>query len=284
MTKKKTPQKNASPKSSSSKNTFESRIQDLMDLDTPTIVTLYGKPGTGKTTIASTAPKPLLFIDVKDKGMASAKNPHLKRGDIKVFELEEFDDIYEVYDYIMENPGKFKSVAIDHFTALQEYALEKVKEEEKKEKISQQMFGFAASYMREVITMYKNLTDVNINPIFLCQDRLENGEGDGEDQLTPEVGPALMPSLSRVLCSASRVIGHTYLQERVDKTNAGQVKRSIEYRLRLGPNPYYITKVTRPQGTPCPSYLVNAQFGDILQIVKGEYQENKPKKSKKLIK
>lgn len=268
----------------SKKSKLEERFKDLMDIDTPTIITLYGRPGTGKTTIASTLPKPLLLIDVKDKGTESGKREGLERGDITVFELEEFDDIYEVYDYIDENPDRFKSVVIDHMTALQDFCYDKVMDEEGKSKMSQGMYGTAGGYLKEIINLYKGLTDRGITPCFNCQDRMESGDGEGEDQLLPEVGPGLMPSVARTLCAASRVIGHTYQFERVDKLEGGKIRRSIEFRLRLGPNPYYITKVTRPFGTPCPQFLVDATYQDIMKIVKGKWGEDITKKKKSNLK
>lgn len=260
------------------KSGVEDRFKDLLDMDTPTIITLYGRPGTGKTTISCTAPKPLLLIDVKDKGTDSGKRDDLQPGDITVFELETFDDIYEVYDYIEENPDRFKSVVIDHMTALQDFCYDKVMEEEGKSKMSQGMYGTAGGYLKEVINLYKGLTDLGITPIFNCQDRMESGDGEGEDQLLPEVGPSLMPSVARTLCAASRVIGHTYQFENVEKLEGAKVRRNIEFRLRLGPNPYYITKVTRPFGTPCPQFLVDANYKDIMKIVKGKWEETTVKK------
>lgn len=255
------------------KSPIEDRFVDLLELDTPTIITLYGRPGTGKTTIACTGPKPLLLIDVKDKGTDSGKREDLEPGDITVFELENFDEIYEVYDYIQDNPDRFKSVAIDHMTALQDFCYQKVMDEEGKSKMSQGMYGTAGSYLKEVINLYKGLTDLGITPIFNCQDRMESGDGEGEDQLLPEVGPSLMPSVARTLCAASRVIGHTYQFENVEKLDGAKVRRNIEFRLRLGPNPYYITKVTRPVGTSCPMFLVDATYGDIMKIVRGKWKD-----------
>lgn len=254
------------------------RFVDLMDLETPTIITLYGRAGTGKTTIACTAPKPMLLIDVKDKGTDSGKRPELEKGDITVLELEEFEEIYDLYDYLQDNPNQFKSVVIDHMTALQEMCHLKVQDDEGKSHMSQQMFGISAGYLREVITLYKSLTDLGITPVFLCQDRLESGDGDGEDQLLPEVGPAMMPSVARTLCASSRVIGQTYQFERVDKLEGAKVRRTIEFRLRLGPNPYYITKVTRPFGTPCPQFITDATYSDIMKVVRGKWVEDRPKK------
>lgn len=262
------------------KSSLEDRFQDLLDMDTPTIITLYGRPGTGKTTISCTLPKPLLLIDVKDKGTDSGKRKDLEPGDITVFELESFDEIYDLYDYIEENPNKFKSVVIDHMTALQDFCYEKVMDEEGKSKMSQGMYGTAGGYLKEVINLYKGLTDLGITPCFNCQDRMESGDGEGEDQLLPEVGPSLMPSVARTLCAASRVIGHTYQFENVEKLDGAKVRRNIEFRLRLGPNPYYITKVTRPFGTPCPQFLVDANYSDIMKVVRGKWEESTGNKKK----
>lgn len=267
-------------KKPSKRSSLEDRFVDLLDLDTPTIITLYGRPGTGKTTIACTGPKPLLLIDVKDKGTDSGKREDLEPGDITVFELGDFDEIYEVYDYIQDHPERFKSVAIDHMTALQDFCYQKVMDEEGKSKMSQGMYGTAGSYLKEVINLYKGLTDLGITPIFNCQDRMESGDGEGEDQLLPEVGPSLMPSVARTLCAASRVIGHTYQFENVEKLDGAKVRRNIEFRLRLGPNPYYITKVTRPVGTPCPMFLVDASYKDIMKIVKGKWENSTTVKKK----
>lgn len=263
----------ATKKKTPKKSSLEDRFQDLLDMDTPTIITLYGRPGTGKTTISCTLPKPLLLIDVKDKGTDSGKREDLEPGDITVFELESFDEIYDIYDYLEENPDRFKSVVIDHMTALQDFCYEKVMDEEGKSKMSQGMYGTAGGYLKEVINLYKGLTDLGITPCFNCQDRMESGDGEGEDQLLPEVGPGLMPSVARTLCAASRVIGHTYQFENVEKLEGAKVRRNIEFRLRLGPNPYYITKVTRPFGTPCPQFLVDATYQDIMKVVKGKWED-----------
>lgn len=270
----------ATKKKTPKKSSLEDRFQDLLDMDTPTIITLYGRPGTGKTTISCTLPKPLLLIDVKDKGTDSGKREDLEPGDITVFELESFDEIYDIYDYLEENPDRFKSVVIDHMTALQDFCYEKVMDEEGKSKMSQGMYGTAGGYLKEVINLYKGLTDLGITPCFNCQDRMESGDGEGEDQLLPEVGPSLMPSVARTLCAASRVIGHTYQFENVEKLEGAKVRRNIEFRLRLGPNPYYITKVTRPFGTPCPQFLVNATYKDILKVVKGKWEDSTETKKK----
>lgn len=257
------------------------RITDLMNFQEPTIITIYGRPGSGKTTFAGTLPKPLLLIDIEDKGVLSAKRKGLEEDEVKIISISEFDEIFELYDYIMDNSDDFASICIDHLTALQDLCNTKMMEEENKDQMSQRLYGLTASKMKQVINLYKNLTSEGILPCFICQDRTNDGEGEGEDQLIPEVGPALMPSVSRTLCAASRVIAHMYLFEKVNRKKDLQVTRKIEYRMRLGPNPYYITKVTRPPEIECPAFIVDPSYKTLDKIIKGEYENGKEKKKKR---
>lgn len=250
---------------------IEDRIKDLTELESPEILTFYGRPGTGKTSLASTAPKPLLIIDVKDKGTDSAKSEELEEGEIEVISIENFSEIWEVFDLIQNQPKRWKTVVIDHMTSLQDFCQIEVMKNENKTMMSQRLYGDVSGKMKEVIHQYKNLTDLNITPIFLVQERVDT-EGEGEDQLAPEVGPSLSPAIAKTLSASSRVIGHTYLQEKENKTKSLRVEREVEYRLRLGPDPYYTTKVTRPRGTQCPDYIVNPTYDKIIEIMRGEYK------------
>lgn len=258
-----------------------------MDFEEPLIVELYGRSGTGKTALLSTFPKPILILDVKDHGSESAKCKQLKRGDIHVISIESSSDLEEVYDYLLDNPGKYKTVGIDTVTGLQEMMLVETKEEEKKSQASQRIFGIVGDKLKLWILNFKELTSEGITPVFLCQDRLDNPDTEAEDQLNPEIGPGLMPAVAKFLNAAVKVIGHTYIQTKVEKVDDGKKikkKESVEFRLRLGPNPYYITKIRQPKGSFLPDYLTNPSYDDIKAITLGEYEEpqKESKKSKKL--
>ena len=265
---------------------IESKMQDLTEIVMPIITTIYGKPGSGKTTVLSCFPKPIMIISVKDKGTESAKSDELEYGDIKVFEVKHFDEVLDYLEYALEGPTSWGTVAIDHMTALQKKSHDKVKKEENRDKMSQPMFGTSSDNLKEVIDMMVELTDLGVQPVFICQDRFQSGEGEGEDQLLPEVGPNLMPKLSTYLCATCRLILHTYLYESVDLSGP-KPTHNIDYRVRTGPNPYYITKMTRPKGTQCPQFLVHdlskeqSIFDDLMKIVKGEWVNEKPRKKKK---
>lgn len=260
---------------------IESKMKDLTEFEEALIVVLYGRSGSGKTTLASTFPKPILFVDVKDHGTESAKSVDLKKGDITVLSLDSFDEIFEVYDYLEENPNKFKTVVIDHMTALQEQALEKVKNEESKGQVSQRMFGIASGHMKEAIMAFRQLTDLGITPVFLAQDRTDEVETAEDDMIDPEIGPGVMPALAKILTAGAKVVGHTYIAEVKSKNDKGKVKIKAEYRLRIGPNPYFVTKIRRPKGTQCPEYITNPTYDDLLNITLGKWSEGKKSTEKK---
>ena len=83
-------------------------------------VVIYGKPGTGKTTIASTFPKPLILLDIKESGWVGVK-------DIKGLDpvnIPDWPSFEEAYWYLQENKDGYKTVVIDTASALQDLALE----------------------------------------------------------------------------------------------------------------------------------------------------------------
>lgn len=269
----------AKPKRKTKSGGIADRFIDLTEIDSARLITIWGRSGTGKTTISATAPKPILYLDIKDKGTDSAKSKGLEEGDITVLQVESFEDVMDAFDHLMDNPDDFKSVVADHLGALQELAYQKVMDDNNKTRMSQQLYGFAAELMKEFIDSYKDLGDEGILPVFLVQDRTRGGNDEGDsEQLDPEVGPALQPAVAKYLQAASRVVAQTFIDETLDKSKPGKVESKIEYKLRLGPHPYYQTKVTKPIDAEMPDILVNAKIQDIIDVVEGEWQENKKKK------
>lgn len=279
---KKTKEKKAKSKKD---NCISNRIVDLVDFEEPLIVEIYGRSGTGKTALLSTFPKPMLILDVKDHGSESAKSSSLERGDIHVLSIECPGDMDEAHEFLLNNPGKYKTVGIDTLTGLQEMVLSDIKEKENKAQPSQRIFGLVGEQIKSWILAFKELSTEGITPVFLCQDRMDNPDTEAEDQLNPEIGPALQPGVAKFLNAAVKVIGHTYIQTRTEKVDNGKKivkEETVEYRLRLGPNPFYLTKIRQPKGSPLPEFLVNPSYKDIKAITLGEYEPQKETKTKKV--
>lgn len=251
---------------------LESKFLDLATLNPPIITTIYGRPGTGKTTLLSNFPKPLLLIDVRDKGTDSAKSATLKKGDITIFRVNEWDDIEEILEWLTDNPDRFKSVGIDHVTKLQDLCMGSLTKEGSTP--SQRQWGEMATKMKSVITGFCELSESGIFPVFLAQERIDTVDDnlEGDDQILPAVGPGCSPSVQSYLCATSRIVVQTYLQENVTRGVGAKITRTIEYRLRTGPSSTYITKFTKPKASYCPSYIKDAKFEDIIRIAEGKWE------------
>lgn len=241
---------------------------------------VYGRSGSGKTTFAATAPKPMLYIDVRDEGTDSISDV----DGIDVFEVEAFEDFEEAYWWLKKNPKKYKSIVIDTVSQLQTMVVQEVAAKKKKEvsregpqwgDLTKRDWGTIASIMKEWLGNYRDLTKLGPQVIFIAQDRTFNfDEEEVEDEtLTPEVGPALSPSIARSLNASVSVIGNTFIREReiIKEVNGKKKKRNVvEYCLGLGPSSVYIRKVRKPRDIEAPEAIVNPEWEDVLDIIKGE--------------
>jgi hypothetical protein len=268
------------PSSTSKGGSILDRIQDVQDLDLVVTAALYGRSGTGKTTISSTFPKPMLVLDISEKGTDSIRDV---KG-VKMLPVKSWEDIEDIYWEIADGNAKFATVSIDSVHAMQAMAIDFVKAQrgaKEGEQTTKHDFMRASGLMQEWILNYRDLEDRGINVLFIAHDRTFNaGEEDIDDnQLAPEVGPRLMPSVNSVLCGSVKIVGNTFVREERTKSKriGERPTRKIQYCLRLGPHSYYTTKVRSPKSSPVPEYLVDPVYEDILEVMKGMTPEPESK-------
>lgn len=248
---------------------IQKRIKPVQRLEKYHKVLLYGKSGTGKTTLACDFPGPKLLLDINDRGTDSVTDV---KG-LEVLPCEEWGDFEETYWFIKKNKSKYKSLIIDTVSMLQGMALTKVVGDSGREgrnggMLTKKDWGEAASLLN---TWIMNIRDLPMHVIFLAQDRVSNAGGEDDDndgQILPEVGPRLMPSVASTLNAAVSIIGNTFVRERVTKTKTADKKivekRKIEYCLRIGPHAYYTTKVRKPKSIEVPSFLVDPTYKELV--------------------
>lgn len=258
---------------------IEDRIKPVAEVERTASYAFYGRAGSGKTTLAATFPKPILLLDIRDKGTDSIADV---KG-IDVLEIESLDDIEDIY-YDVLKPGdhKYKTVVFDTVTEMQKLVMKSVVMGKSKKKVDESRigdwgsmakrdWGDVAAIMNKWIADFR---DLDMEVVFLAQERVKNvDDEEGEDnQLTPEVGAAVMPSIATTLNAAVNVIGNTFIRMKrtsVVKGNKKTHKEEPVYCLRVGPNPIYTTKLRKPRSAESPPYIEDATYKDIKDLIKG---------------
>lgn len=246
-----------------------SKAESVKDIEQKVSACLYGRSGTGKTTLLGTFPK-LLLLDIGERGTDSIANTEAKR-----IRIDSWEDLEEVYWELKDGDHGFETVGLDALHSLQILAIQYMKRKSGKkeeDQTSQRDFGQASGLMCEWIANFRDLVDEGLNVVFLVHDRVS--EVDTEDDaevIMPEVGPRLMPSVSGFLVGACNVVGNTFIKERITKSKvAGQPsKREIQYCLRVGPHSYYHSKIRVPKGYEVPEYIVDPTYDKLVSVIKG---------------
>lgn len=263
------------------------RIKPVSSLGLVLAALFYGRAGTGKTTVAATFPKPLLHLDIREKGTDSISDLE----DVDTLQVNDWDEFEQVYWYLESDQNKYKTVVIDAVSQLQDFAVEKAMLDDNKdpgELVTKRQWGQAAGKLKTWIINYRDLVDRGINVVFLAHDRVHEGEEGEEGELTPTVGPRLMPSVASVMTASVKLIGNTFIKEAHEKLDGGQVERQVVYCMRVGPHAYYETKVRQPKGSFTPGVIENPDYNNLVSLMKGEIKPE-PKKApttttKKLLK
>lgn len=195
-----------------------------------------------------------------------------------VLPIETFDDFDLAYYFLASEEGKkYKTVIVDTLTQLQDVLLEQIVAEGTRAMATKQDWGRLSQELKAWIIHYRDLPQ---NVVFLCQDRRTETEDEDEDQVLQEVGPRLSPSIASTLNAAVKVIGQTYIKE-VNKTVKGEMVTRMEYRLRVGPHPLYLTKIRCRKGSYVPNSISNPTYEDVVKVMKGEFEPPAKKKKEK---
>ncbi len=248
------------------------RMKSASDIELFIKILAYGRSGTGKTAFASTLPKPIFYVDLGDKGTDTIR--HLSDEEVRIFPVHDWNDIESVYWFLKDGGYKqFPTVVLDTITQMQnKYGMPEVKVREGRhpsDPMTTPLWGALSGLMKEW-TDYFN--DLPMNVCFLAQDRRDNSNDDtdyDDEDLLPEFGPQLMPSVAKSVNAAVNFIGQTFIKK-VTKQKNGKIIRRAEYRMRLGPHPLYLTKTRKPPQFKVPDSIKNPSYEKIMAIARGE--------------
>ena len=245
---------------------------------------IYGRSGTGKTTVACDFPKPLLIIGAEDGTKSIYNVPGVEF--VRVKTPEEIGDLI----FYQRKERKFKTVVLDCATSQQELVLKKLLREngllEEDEELPAQLgygevprevWNELSAIMKSQLQEFLDLGDAGTHALLLAQERAFDNEGDSSDLIIPSVMAGVSPSVASWLNPQCDYIGQTLIRRqrvkekvRVKKGNKVVLKdKMVEknlFCLRVGPDPVYATKFRKPKGSSLPDVIVDPTFDKIAQL------------------
>ena len=239
-------------------------------------INIYGVSGTGKTTLACTYPKPLLLIGCED----GTRSVHKMKG-VDFIRVTSSSEVGEVVEHIREE-GKYSTAVLDTATSMQALVLQEILGLEELPTqsswglASRDQYGQCALQTKELLRHILRLAEDNIaHAVVLAQERTFGAEGDGE-LIAPTVMSSLTGSTVGWLNPECDYIVQTFKREGIikKKTKAGgktivrEVSTGkIEYCLRTGPHPIYLTKFRLPRGMDLPEFVIDPSYEKLSELI-----------------
>jgi len=264
---------------------------------------VYGQSKTGKTRIISTFPKPMLLM-ATEKGIASISTHSklVKKGDFSIHTLyinnKKLDIDFVLleqakwFEDLVTGDGKYVSYCLDTAGGFLELCLKEVMGVD--ELVSR---GFSSEGPR--LQDWSEATQLFKRRINMLTKRVDSGEcnwgiiahernfssddesGGSTDRIAPHIGAELPPKSAQWLHAQADFIGQTFIrrkeiEKQVKKPNGKLVTRKVttdemEYCMRIGAHPVYITGFRTVTDGKIPDVIVNATFDKVVSVARGNF-------------
>lgn len=239
---------------------------------------IYGRSGTGKTSLALSYPKPLLLVDINDRAYLAARG--MKGVDVEIItHWQDFERLAEKAakkDYatrLWDTATGLQLMCARHVAVT--YGKSKKKEAPKVIKygtLTLQQWGEVAVLMQSALLDWR---DMDGDLVITCQEKIIKEDVDSdkvseheEEAKIVEVVPNLIPSLVNVFCSASTLVGRMFIQE-IERKVDGKFKLEFKHSLRVGPHPYIYTNVKKPVDEEIPDIISNVTHKKLERLIYG---------------
>lgn len=228
---------------------------------------MHGLAKTGKSTLASTAPKPLLYLDAEGgvkflpirgiKWDPNREEPPVPDGtwDTAVVSVRDYDTIIRAWQWLQSGKHYFKAVAMDSASEIQQRLIEKITG---RGQAQQQQWGDILRQFIGLMRDFRDLTEHPTNPleaVVLVAMSKQGGDGiyhpwfQGQTQ-------TMIPYLFDI-CAAMTVVNY----------DDGQGNMLKAHRLLIGQNTMF--EVGERAGGRLPGYVDNPNIPWILDTIFG---------------
>lgn len=231
---------------------------DIQELGQRNFWVLYGKSNSGKTYVASTFPKPLLYIQIGDDG----SNTIARVEGIKAISIENIERFKTLCEELKKDK-KYVTIVVDTFSmVVNEWVQQKVTTKGKK--MTQQLWGDLKTEQEELIKALQRLAKKHI-VVATCHESMDTIEG-MEDEITPDIRPSVSKGARTYLEGmANYGIHTTKIIKEVTKGN--ETKEVVKYAADIGPNPYYWTKLQVDPSIKVPKRIINPTYDKFMEVI-----------------
>jgi len=198
---------------------------------------IYGPPGVGKTTLATSAHEdsrssPVLVFNIEG-GLLSISN----KG-VDVFDYKNWSNVNDLLRFLVSDANKYKTLVVDSLSELQVKNLEQVVDtavkgsnrRKSQDDIWQDDYGTSTNQMRRFV---RAIRDLPMHVIMTCHESSLEKEG-----LTSTY-PALTPKLRASVIGYMDIVGYMYTKE---------VSNNVVRRLLCQPTGNFVAKDRTPGG------------------------------------
>lgn len=213
--------------------------------DSPFSIGVFGEPASGKTTLWSTFPKPILALfcsgGLKNPGELKSLTKKDKEQ-ITPLVVEESQQVIDIIEALQEDDEGYQTIVIDHLSALSDLFLQEVIGRRPRvqkramqaagsgPEITQAQWGQLTQSLKDIL---REFIELPLNSVIVSQQRIfeppEDEDGDGVG--VAKAGPAVTPSVAGWLTATLDYCIQTFVrakrEERVVKIGG---KDKVKYR------------------------------------------------------
>lgn len=264
----KTPTTKPAPKPKKAQG-FALNLEALSDRKETANVLVYGDSGTGKTTFAATAPRPILWLEAEG-GTASIAD---KKG-IDIAKVVTLADYREGLRYLQSPSGQqYETVVIDSITEAAAGILGEVMKEVAAADAGRDEFaplfsewGKVTGVMRAILRAYR---DIDANVIFTALTRSDTDELTGRTKVGPRLTPAVASDAISFMDAVVYLAANTPKKGEVGAKGieADEDGLTVVYNGLLKPTGKYQAKLRSPKGSEAPDFLTDPTFDQVAALL-----------------
>lgn len=238
-----------------------SKIQPMSSVVEPHKVLLYGDSRVGKTCLAATAPKPLLFVDA-EHGWKSI--PTGERDGVGLWSVTTWDEVQEVVEYLYGQAASdgYRSVVFDSLTEIGDLLIEHILASPgvggrpSPNTMSQADWGTYATEMLKFLREVRDVPDLHVVLIALAQDVDVEIKGRLTLLRRPMIGGKKAPLHAPALFD---LVGYVELVER----EGGEIVQEVQVRSVDG----IVAGARVPGKDFLPPILENPRLDDLFELI-----------------